>query len=58
MRCRLARRQCRLFVALLASTLALGPALAHLFALPNKIDLSRDEYFIAQKAYRGWNQFA
>lgn len=45
------------FVALLASALVLGPALAHLFELPNKIGLPRDEYFIAQKAYRGWSQF-
>jgi hypothetical protein len=44
------------FVALLASALVLGPALAHLFELPNKIDLPRDEYFIVQKAYRGWSQ--
>lgn len=44
------------FVALLASALALGPALAHLFELPNKIGLPRDEYFIVQKAYRGWSQ--
>ena len=46
------------FVALLASALVLGPALAHLLELPNKIDLPRDEYFIVQKAYRGWNQIA
>ena len=26
--------------------------------LPNKIDLPRDEYFIVQKAYRGWNQIS
>jgi hypothetical protein len=45
-----------LFVALLASALVLGPALAHLFELPNKIGLPRDEYFIVQKAYRGWSQ--
>jgi hypothetical protein len=45
-----------LFVAFLASALVLGPALAHLFELPNKIDLPRDEYFIVQKAYRGWSQ--
>ena len=44
------------FVALLASALALGPALGHAFELPNKIDLPRDEYFIVQKAYRGWSQ--
>ena len=46
------------FVALLASALVLGPALAHLLELPNKIDLPRDEYFIVQKAYRGWNQIS
>jgi hypothetical protein len=45
------------FVALLASALVLGPALAHLFELPSKIGLSRDEYFVVQKAYRGWSQF-
>jgi len=44
------------FVALLASALVLGPALAHVLELPNKIGLPRDEYFIVQKTYRGWNQ--
>ncbi|MPZ33787.1 MAG: DUF1772 domain-containing protein [Rhodospirillales bacterium] len=46
------------FVALLASALVLGPALAHVLELPNKIDLPREEYFIVQKAYRGWSQIA
>ena len=46
------------FVALLASALVLGPALAHVLELPNKIGLPREEYFIVQKAYRGWNQIA
>jgi hypothetical protein len=46
------------FFALLASTLVLGPALAHVLELPNKIGLPRDEYFVVQKAYRGWNQIA
>jgi hypothetical protein len=32
--------------------------LAHAFELPNKIDLPGEEYFIVQKAYRGWNQLA
>ena len=41
------------FVALLASALVLGPALAHVLELPNKIGLPRDEYFIVQKTYRG-----
>lgn len=47
-----------LFLALFATALALGGALAHLYALPNKIDLPQEDYFIAQKAYRGWNQLA
>jgi len=46
------------FVALLATAMALGAALAHAFELPNKIGLPEDEYFIMQKAYRGWNQLA
>jgi hypothetical protein len=44
------------FIALLTSALVLGPALAHLIELPNKIGLSREEYFIVQKLYRGWSQ--
>lgn len=43
------------FVALLASVLMLGPALAHALELPTKIGLPRDEYFIVQKIYRGWS---
>ncbi|HCK81344.1 MAG TPA: DUF1772 domain-containing protein [Candidatus Competibacteraceae bacterium] len=46
------------FVALLATALALGDALAHLFELPNKIDLPREHYFIVQGIYRGWAQLA
>jgi hypothetical protein len=46
------------FIALLATALALGGALAHALELPNKIGLPRAEYFIVQKAYRGWNQLA
>ena len=42
------------FIAFLFSALALGPALAHLFALPNKIGLPEAQYFIAQGVYRGW----
>jgi hypothetical protein len=44
------------FVALMATALALGAALAHALELPNKIDLSADEYFVVQKVYRGWNR--
>jgi hypothetical protein len=46
------------FVALLASVLLLGPALAHAFELPAKIRLPRDEYFVVQQIYRGWAGFA
>jgi hypothetical protein len=45
------------FVALLASALMLGPALAHAFELPAKIGLPREEYFIVQQIYRGWAGF-
>jgi hypothetical protein len=43
-----------LFLALLFTVLALGGALAHGYSLPNKLKLSRDDYFIAQRAYDGW----
>ncbi len=47
-----------LFVALLSTAVALGPALAHLFELPNKIGLARDDYFTVQQIYRGWSLLA
>jgi hypothetical protein len=46
------------FLALLLTALALVPAGAHLFALPNKISLPEQSYFIVQGIYRGWAQFA
>lgn len=46
------------FVALLSTALALGGAVAHVLELPNKIDLSRDQYFIVQTIYAGWNRLA
>jgi hypothetical protein len=45
-------------VALLATSLALGAALAHALELPNKIDMSREHYFIVQRAYDGWSHLA
>lgn len=30
--------------------------MAHALELPNKIDLPKDEYFVIQKAYAGWNR--
>jgi hypothetical protein len=45
------------FLATVLIALALVPAAAHLAALPNKIDLPREEYFIVQGIYRGWALF-
>jgi hypothetical protein len=45
-------------IAILATSLALGAALAHAFELPHKIALPRDEYFIVQQIYSGWNRLA
>ncbi len=47
-----------LFVALMSTALALGGALAHAFELPNKIGLPRDQYFVVQSIYSGWNRLA
>jgi Domain of unknown function (DUF1772) len=41
-------------IALLFTALSLGAALAHALELVNKMKLSRQEYLIAQKLYRGW----
>jgi hypothetical protein len=40
--------------AILLTAIALVPAGAHLFAMPNKIDLGRDAYFTVQAIYLGW----
>jgi hypothetical protein len=45
------------FLALVLTALALVPAGAHLFALPNKIGLAAEQYFIIQNIYRGWALF-
>ena len=42
------------FLSLLFVALALGPAMAHLLELPNKINLSREDYLTVQQIYRGW----
>ena len=47
-----------LFVALLASALALGAGLAHAYELPNKLLLSREDYLVVQRIYSGWNRIA
>lgn len=35
--------------------LAMCPYIAHLMAMPNKMVMSEQEYFVAQQAYRGWS---
>jgi hypothetical protein len=44
-------------LAILLTALALVPAGAHLFELPNKIGLVQEQYFIVQSIYRGWALF-
>jgi hypothetical protein len=39
----------------MATAVALGPALAHLFELPNKTNLPKADYFIVQQIYAGWS---
>jgi hypothetical protein len=45
------------FLAVMLTALALVPAAAHLFALPNKIGLDSARYFTVQGIYRGWSMF-
>ena len=45
------------FLAIVLTALALAPAGAHLFELPNKIGLEQDAYFTVQSIYRGWALF-
>lgn len=40
----------------MATAIALGPALAHLLELPNKIGLAKDAYFAVQQIYAGWSR--
>jgi len=42
------------FLSLLFAALAVAPAMAHLLELPNKINLSREDYLRVQQIYRGW----
>jgi hypothetical protein len=45
------------FLALALTALALVPSGAHLFAIPGKISLGAEQYFIVQNIYRGWSLF-
>jgi hypothetical protein len=42
------------FLSLFFTALVLSAALAHLLELPNKINLSREDYLTVQQIYRGW----
>jgi hypothetical protein len=42
------------FLSILLTAVAMSAGLAHLFELPHKINLSREEYLIVQQIYRGW----
>jgi hypothetical protein len=46
------------FLAIVLTALALVPLGAHLASLPNKINLTAEQYFIIQTSYRGWFLFA
>jgi len=50
-------RQVVRFLAMMLTALALVPVGAHLFELPNKIGLSREQYVTVQGIYRGWALF-
>lgn len=45
------------FLAVILTALALVPAGAHFFELPNKIGLPQEQYFTVQNIYRGWAFF-
>jgi hypothetical protein len=49
-------RNIAVFVALFATALALGAAMAHALELPNKIGLSSEDYFVVQRIYAGWSR--
>jgi hypothetical protein len=42
------------FLAVTLTALALKPSGAHSLALPNKIGLQQDAYYVAQGSYHGW----
>jgi hypothetical protein len=49
-------REIVFFIAMLATAVALGGALAHALELPNKLGLPVNEYFTVQQIYRGWDK--
>jgi hypothetical protein len=45
------------FAAVVLVALTLGPSLAHLLELPNKIGMAAEDYLTVQQIYRGWAWF-
>jgi hypothetical protein len=41
-------------LSVLFTAVAFAAGFAHLVSLPNKLPMSREEYFTAQQVYRGW----
>lgn len=50
------RQDSAFLVALVATALAMGAALAHALELPAKMRLDVADYFVAQSLYRGWDR--
>jgi hypothetical protein len=42
------------FLSLLLVGITMSAGLAHVMALPNKIGMSAEDYFVAQQTYAGW----
>lgn len=42
------------FLSLFFTALGLAPGLAHVLELPNKINLTAEQYLTVQQIYRGW----
>jgi hypothetical protein len=42
------------FLAIMLAAIAMGAALAHLFELPNKIDIGAADYLTVQRNYDNW----
>ncbi len=43
------------FLGMMLTAVAMAGAFAHLFALPNKLEMTREVYLAAQQTYRGWD---
>ena len=42
------------FASVMLTAIAMAGGFAHLLELPRKIEMSREEYLIVQRIYRGW----